>query len=543
MLSLDVLANALILVGIFTVSAAESEPAIRLFESHIVLDANGAADITEKIRFGDGVAIEREVPTRRLLWSGLREVSRIKLVNAILDGEPTALTSRSTPRGVLWSPASHPGPGEHVMILRYRADERVFAGHDADLFIWDATGYRWKIPIDKVRLSFQNPSPAAKLNYSVLNGKPGALVDSDRRSMKDAAEIHWTREETLPPGEGVRLILRIPPGSVRSTTSKTANRMLRDNLHVALGFFGAFALALFLFLERHALNRDPDPGAKPDGPGADLSYAAARFLTDGRYTGKTLQAGVAGLVAKRWLRGVQENNEEWTFDRGETDAEVLTLDERALGEALLGTQRESTLIGTAAFETALGEHVRALEGLWTPHLRAHAWIPLACAIAWSAGIVSAMRAAAALFDPVPIPIASTLGMGAICIIGGLGLTVVWTITYKAWRAASLPNVDGKTRMIPLLTAIALGFLSFGLVTAAAGAFQTAIGDLAPAALLAGFTLLAANWVGFYALRGPTPEGFDALRRARMLTERSEEKTFQAALKATDSLALAVDNYL
>ena len=215
MLSYIVLIFFLILVGNFTLAAAEIEPAIHLFESRIVLNETGTVDVTERIHFGAGVRIEREIPTRRLLWTGLREVSRIELVNAILDGEPVELESRSTPRGVLWRPTPLPTEGEHAMILRYRADARVFKGQEADLFIWDATGYRWDAPIEKVRVSFPKPDAAPTLNYSILSGKPGALVDNERRNLKDTGRISWVRETPLPPGEGVRLVLRLPRGSSR----------------------------------------------------------------------------------------------------------------------------------------------------------------------------------------------------------------------------------------------------------------------------------------------------------------------------------------
>ena len=543
MLSLIVLINISILVGMFAVSAATPDPVINLFESRVVLNETGTVDVTERIHFGAGVRIEREIPTRRLLWTGLREVSRIELVNAILDGEPVELASRSTPRGVLWTPTPLPTEGEHSMILRYRADARVFKGQDADLFIWDATGYRWDAPIKKVRVSFPKPDTAPTLNYSILSGKPGALIDNERRNLSDTARVVWLREEPLPPGEGIRLVLRLPRGSVQVGTPNGAQRKLRDNLHVALGFFGAAALALFVLFKRLALNCDPDPKSKLDGPGADLSYGGARFLVDGRYTGRTLQVGILGLLAKRWLSTLKKDDSSWTFTRGESENSALTIDERALGEALLSGKEKLTLVGSASFETAINEHARAIEGLWLPLVRKRAWTAWACGIAWTTGIFSAMRAGAALFEPVPIPLASTLAIGAACTLGGFILVGVWTITYQSWRAASLPSTDGKARMIPLLASIGLGFLSFGLVTGAAGAFQTAVGDLAPAALLAGFSLLFVNWIAFYALRGPTPEGFNVLRRARLLSERGEENRHAAALTAIEPLVRAIDGYL
>ncbi|OIO12381.1 MAG: hypothetical protein AUJ52_00310 [Elusimicrobia bacterium CG1_02_63_36] len=523
--------------------AAPAAAAVDSFETRLDLNADGSMTVQERIEFGAGVSPVREISTRRLLWNGLREVSRVQLVDAIVDGLPIALRSRLTPRGILWTPEEALSGEAHTMILRYRADARVFEGAEADLLIWDATGFHWKAPIQTVSLRLSLPDGVESVNASVLAGKPDALVEFDRRTER-ASVFKAVHEDPLAPGEGLRLIARLPKGAIAANAPRTPMRKLRDNLHVALGASGALGLLLFVLLERAALRRDPDPdAASPDGPGPDLSYASARYLLDGRYRGRTLQAGVTGLLAKRWLSRFESSEGAWRLARGEGDTEALTPDERVLGESLLGTETETELGGTGAFEKALFNHARVLEGRCAPLIRSRAWTPWACGLAWSAGIVSAMRTAAALFEPVPTPLLPAFAAGALSLLGGFALAGVWTLTYRAWREASVPGPGGRARALPLLLAVGLGFLSFGLVTAAAQGFQIAIEDLSPAALLCGLAFLGVNWWAFYALRGPTREGFDALRRARLLTERADHERFTAALRSTEKLAREADALL
>jgi hypothetical protein len=532
--------TTLALAALLAVRAFAAEPAIESFETRLTLAEDGSMVVRERVEFGAGFAPVREIPTRRLLWSGLREVSRVELVDAIVDGLPVDLESRSTPRGVLWTTAEALSPEPHVMILRYRTDARVVPREGTDNLIWNVTGFHWEAPILGTTLRLNLPEGVEAVNASIQVGKPGALVDIDRRTER-ASVYEKIYEEPLAPGEGMRVVARLPKGSIRANAPRTPARALKDNFHVALGAFGAIVLLVFILAARARLRRDPDAAlGAPAGPGADLSYASARYLLEGRYRGRTLQAGLTGLLAKRWLSRFEAKDGSWRLERGETPEDALTADERALGESLLNGKREIEFGGTAAFDRALQEHWRVLDAQCAPMVRARAWTLIACALAWSAGIVAAMRTAAVLFEPVPLPVLPSLAAGVLVLAGGAGLVAVWTLTYKAWRAASLPSESGGVRALPLLSAIALGFLSFGLVTAAAQGFQAAIGDLSPAALLAGFALLFLNWAAFYALRGPTADGFDALRRARALVERKEDERFTSAMKATESLAEEVD---
>lgn len=455
---------------------------IASFDARVSLSADGIALAREDIRVEAGPdsfprGFFRELEDRRLTPAGLRVLLPIRVREVLLDGRPVPWRERRGSRGVT---VSVPGPlpaGHHAVRLTYRAAGRVALRPDGDVLRWTATRNEWGLPIRAATLAFALPGGRtdAVLRRRSWIGEASRPAQAAEAIVDEGSVVFWAGRP-LGPEEGLGASIALEKGLLRPPPQGgPGRRLLRDNLHLAVGAAGW--LLVFLYYLPAALRRreeEPDPeGSAPPG----LSPASAAYVL-----GAGQDAAVLGTLVRARL----------------SPRESLEPEERAFLDRL-------DAAGSAAAARELEER---LAGRWERHLRSLPWPKAFSGAALAAGIAAAMRLAST-GELSPASVAAALGAGAAAAAGGAVLAAAWAWTWRAWRSA-----QRSPRLPVSLGAVALGFLSFGLTTAACDGFLRLMRDVSPLLLLEAAALWGTSLVGWRFLRGPDEEGLEALRDAR-----------------------------
>ena len=299
-------------------AAASAEERINRFSSEIVVQKDGALDVTEAIevtaenqRINHGIF--RDFPTR---YRGAHNNSinvGFTLLDATLDGDEVPYKIENVSGGKrirIGDPDSYVAVGAHRYVLHYRATRELGRFKDFDELYWNVTGTGWDFPIDTAQVRIRLPAPAAFGARSVHTGPQGATGSSAQVTAEQPGLIDIATTAPLGVREGLTVAVAFPKGVVdaESGTSRLA-AWLADNGPSLVALLGLWALAFFYWIAWKRVGRDPDAGTMVPlfSPPDDLSPAAARYMIRKSVDPRTMSASLVNLGVRGRLRLIKED--------------------------------------------------------------------------------------------------------------------------------------------------------------------------------------------------------------------------------------------
>ncbi|HEX9964742.1 MAG TPA: DUF2207 domain-containing protein [Allosphingosinicella sp.] len=293
-------------------AVGRAEERILHYLSDVVVQADGALDVTETIRVrSEGVRIDhgiyRDFPTRYTSRAGAQVRVGFDVVGVTRNGAEEPFHTERQGNGVrvyMGSAETSVPPGEHVYSIRYRTTRQLGFFKDYDELYWNATGNGWVFPVDVAEARIRLPRPVPFGQRSVYTGPEGSTARNAEIVSEGPGEIVFRTTAPLAPYEGLTVATAWQKGVVAPPPAPSAAGLwLRDNGPPAAGILALLAVLAYYFHAWRRAGRDPKPGtivpifSPPDG----LSAAAMRYITrmgaDSRaFAAALVELGVGGHI-------------------------------------------------------------------------------------------------------------------------------------------------------------------------------------------------------------------------------------------------------
>jgi uncharacterized membrane protein YgcG len=293
-------------------AAATAEERILHYLSDVLVQADGALDVTETIRVrSEGSRIDhgiyRDFPTRYTNRSGGQVRVGFEVLSVRRDGADEPWHKERQGNGVrvyAGDADTHVPPGEHVYAIRYRTTRQLGFFKDYDELYWNATGNGWLFPIDVAEARIRLPRPVPFGQRAFYTGPQDSTAQDAEVVSELPGEIVFRTTAPLGPNEGLTVAVAWRKGVVAPPPPPSASRLwLQDNGPPAAGALALLGVLAYYFHAWRRAGRDPKAGtmvpifAPPDG----LSAAAMRYITkmgaDSRaFAAALVELGVGGHI-------------------------------------------------------------------------------------------------------------------------------------------------------------------------------------------------------------------------------------------------------
>jgi uncharacterized membrane protein YgcG len=308
-------------------AAASADERILHYLSDVLVQADGALDVTETIRVrSEGTLIDhgiyRDFPTRYTNRAGSQVRVGFEVLSVQLDGAPEPWHSERQGNGVriyMGSAETSVPPGEHVYAIRYRTTRQLGFFKDHDELYWNATGNGWVFPIDVAEARIRLPQPVPFGQRAVYTGTQGSTAGNAEVVSEAPGEIVFRTTAPLAPGEGLTVAPAWEKGLVTPPPPPSASRLwLQDNGPPAAGALALIGVLAYYFHAWRRAGRDPRPGTLVPifSPADGLSAAAMRYITKMGADSRAFAAALVELGVGGHIRLTEE--EGGFFTRGKT---------------------------------------------------------------------------------------------------------------------------------------------------------------------------------------------------------------------------------
>lgn len=313
------------------VSASGQERSYRLasFHAEIVVDEDGALDVTERLTFvfdGSFNGIYRDIPWRyRTPW-GLDYELRIS-PGAVLSDEGARLEHEAGRRGddyrfKVWIPGATDTSKTVTLSYRVHRGLRFFDRgeegfeEERDELYWNVTGF-WDVPIDRAMATVSLPAGAGEVMTRSYTGAYGSTTTGTAATTTGTGQQVF-RADGLAAGEGLTIVVAWPAGVVaRPTVVDEIGYLMADNwpLFVPLVVFVLMFAAHRRWGKDPAVNRSVMVEYEP--PGGFLP-AELGTLIDEKVDLRDVVATVIDLGVRGYLRIEEETVDGWFRDSTKT---------------------------------------------------------------------------------------------------------------------------------------------------------------------------------------------------------------------------------
>lgn len=310
--SLPAILLAAALAGI--AGRASADEAIERFHAIVDVRADGTIAVTEAITVrAEGRQIRRGIyrdfPLRFVDAQGRTRKVDFELVDVTRDGRPEPHFTRRNDRGVrIYAGAESVllRPGSYTYRFSYVTGRQLrhLPGH-IELY-WNVTGNEWAFPIRDARATIRLPGAVAPVRWTGYTGRFGERGGDFGAGLDAAGALDFATTRTLQAGEGLTVVVEIPPGAVAAPTRAQELRHAfldyRRYLFAGLGMLGVLAFYLTAW---RAVGRDPPKGTivplfhPPEG----ISPALAAYIRQWgwrsgwrEFTAAAVSLAVKGLV-------------------------------------------------------------------------------------------------------------------------------------------------------------------------------------------------------------------------------------------------------
>lgn len=304
-----------ILLALFLGAApvwAQRSLAIKRFDATIVVNRDGAVDVTESITAeftGSWNGIYRSVPVGYRTPQGFNWTLRLDFLGAT-DAEGRALKTESSRerhyvKYKIWVPGAQ--NATRTVVLHYRANNGLRFFEDHDELYWNVTGDEWDVPIEAASARIELPRTAEGVRAIAFNGLYGSTA-RDAEVTMSGTTIGVTMPKPLGFHEGLTAVVGWNKGAVTEPTQTEK----------AVGFAGSnwpLAIPIAVFIAMFALwyRTGRDPAALPltvqyEPPGG-LTPAEAGTLMDGSVDMRDITATMVNLAVGGHLK-IEEQEEK-----------------------------------------------------------------------------------------------------------------------------------------------------------------------------------------------------------------------------------------
>ncbi|HEX8307180.1 MAG TPA: DUF2207 domain-containing protein [Allosphingosinicella sp.] len=293
-------------------AAAPAEERILHYLSDVLVQSDGALDVTETIRVrSEGVRIDhgiyRDFPTRYTSRTGGQVRVGFEVVSVQRDGADEPWHTERQGNGVrvyAGDAETHVEPGEHVYSIRYRTTRQLGFFKDHDELYWNATGNGWLFPIDVAEARVRLPRPVAFGRRAFYTGPQGSKAANAQRVSELPGDMLVRTTAPLGPEEGLTIAVSWPKGVVAAPPPPSAARLwLQESGPMAAGALSLVGLLAYYIHAWRRAGRDPKPGTIVPifSPADGLSAAAMRYITrmgaDSRaFAAALVELGVGGHI-------------------------------------------------------------------------------------------------------------------------------------------------------------------------------------------------------------------------------------------------------
>lgn len=349
LLALAILVAIAFLVAVPGLALAEQER-ITSFDSAITVNQDGSMRVENTIKAivtGDQIqqGIYYDFPT---IYSNTKTGGRLVIDFRVLgvqrDGQAEPYTVGNWENGKrvkIGSADTLIEPGEHTWTLRFSVDRELGYFADHDELYWNVTGNGWLFPIEHASATVTLPGGAAAKITGLIAYTGAARSTASAVTTTQSADGTPTFVTTsvLNPREGLTIVVGWPKGYVTAPNAVTRlGWFFRDNSALIAGLLGVLLVFLYYMIVWYRYGKDPERGtvfalfAPPEG----MSPGGVRYLSRMAHDSKTFTAALIDMAVKRYISIHEEGHKYW-IERDTAPESVLSDDELALAESLIGT--------------------------------------------------------------------------------------------------------------------------------------------------------------------------------------------------------------
>ncbi|MGI9350353.1 MAG: DUF2207 domain-containing protein, partial [Rhizobiaceae bacterium] len=256
---------------LFFASSAQAAEVIRSFDSNIQVSPDGVFTVTETIKVrAEGRKIRRGIyrdfPLLFEDVDGQQKQVGFKLLSVARDGKTDGSRqekSRDKVRIYIGDKNYFLPTGTYTYKLVYETDRQVRFFDDHEEVYWNATGNFWDFPIEEASAKIILPEGVAAEDTRVFTGRVGSTQQAARISTAlDSRVIIFTSNQTLHPGDGMTVLVKLPKGSIDPPSEAQQSVWFwQDNRNIIIGILVLIVVSLFYFVTWWRIGRDPPGGA------------------------------------------------------------------------------------------------------------------------------------------------------------------------------------------------------------------------------------------------------------------------------------------
>jgi len=201
-------------------------------------------------------------------------------------------------------------PGEHTFTLSYQLAPEIAYFRDHDTLVWDVTGFDWPVSVNQASAVVKLPRVTNGNGISAqgMIGKRGSreidTANSDvQAAITELGEVNFTLTKPLATPEGLRLLVKFPPGVV-TPPAFNALFFFQDNptlfwVLLATLVMLSYYITLWTITVRETAGGQIVPRSTPP---EGVSPAVARYLRTGTCDHRMLASALADMAVKRGIK-------------------------------------------------------------------------------------------------------------------------------------------------------------------------------------------------------------------------------------------------
>lgn len=513
----------LILVSsFFYISPVYAREVIHEFKSHISVNLDSSADITETIGVGTEEQAIRHGIVRLFLQQytdrqGLNHWTRYHIYTIeknglrspyMLQHSLTALQIYVGDKNVLLA------PGEYVYTLKYHVEQVVSHLNDTDEFYWNITGNNWAFPIEHADVDFILPPGIDITNYFAFTGAFGERGRDYSAGIVSDNEVHFETTRELNPQEGLTIGVAWPTGFMKQ----------RSYLQNFLQGGDLIALEVFIFLIFYYIavfyweSREPVAGSIIPlfAPPPTISPAAMRYIYNMKFDDKTFTAAIISMATKGYI-SIEQNGSKFTLKRISTNASDLSYGEVGIVKELFADDDiiELTPRNQRAIQRAKGALGTSLKKECdSTYFLTHAIYVLPAALLSALGLVAICQQALSDVYEIIFIMTWAIFIWVYCVrFYSTILDVIRMFHYPSWT---------------LFKEIFMSTISLIFILLITILFSTYLFSFTVAEIILFLSILAINIIFYHLLRAHTPEGrklMDQIEGFKMYLATTEKDRF------------------
>lgn len=320
---------AAFLIFLSSALCALAQERILLFDSNIMVNADGSLLVRETIRVNaEGRQIRRGIfrdfPTVR--EENGREVSVPFSVQSVTrDGSVENYAVERVARAArvrIGNADVFLQPGVYEYVITYSTDRQLRFFEEHDELFWNVTGNFWDFPIDAATATVKLPEGTPITETIFFTGRFGSTERNARGALSGQGVAEFRTTQQLNPGEGLTVGVKFPKGFIAAPGgSKEFGWWFRDNLALIIAYGGLMGVIAYYIWGWNRVGRDPPSDVivprwdLPDG----VSPALAHYVENKGLKGKGFTAISAAAVnlAVKGLVTLDKHNGDMTIIRTE----------------------------------------------------------------------------------------------------------------------------------------------------------------------------------------------------------------------------------